>query len=164
MLTKDQILAQITRRTQTVASEVFGGELCIREHMRAEYRAIQERANKGKPGETDRITALRAGVRSWLVAHADELPGEPSAQLARIIADTSELFDTDRWNSGLFANAVIDAATGQPLFSVEDVLGFPERSAVWIEIRRVAQLSLDLSEVGHEALKPSSADLPATTG
>jgi len=118
VLSKDQILSHVTRRTKTVQSDVFGGDLCIREHTRAEYRAIAQSADKGK----------------------DE--------------NGQALIDTDRWNGGLFANAVIDAATGAPLFTVDEVLTFPERSAVWGEVRRIAQESLDLSEVGPPALFP----------
>jgi len=126
MLTKDQILSHVTRRTKTIPSDVFGGDLCVREHTRAEYRAIAQSADKGK---------------------------DESGQA---------LIDTDRWNGGLFANAVIDAATGAPLFTVDEVLTFPERSAVWGEVRRIAQESLDLSEVGPEAL--SKSDIEADQG
>ena len=120
MLSKDQILSALSRRTKTIPSEIFGGELCIREHTRAEYRAITQAADRGKD------------------------------------AEGQALVDTDRWNGGLFANAVIDAATGTPLFTVDEVLAFPERNAVWGEIRRIAQESLELSEVGPAALKSGS--------
>lgn len=116
MLTKDTILSKLARRTKTVASEVFGGDLCIREHTRAEFRAIQAAA--ALPPEN----------------------GEPQINL-------------DQWNGGLFANTVIDAATGAPLFTLDEILAFPERNALWSEVRRIAQESLDLSEVGSDALK-----------
>jgi hypothetical protein len=120
VLTKDQILTTLSRRTQSVRSELLGGELCIREHSRAEFRAIQQGA--ADPDDTERLL-------------------------------------TDRWNGGLFANAVIDPASGAPLFTLEELLAFPERNALWAEIKRIAQLSLDLSEVGPAALTKSD---PAT--
>jgi len=123
MLSKDQILSQVARRTKTIPSDIFGGELCIREHTRAEYRAVMGAADRGKDD---------AG---------------------------QALIDTDRWNGGLFANAVIDASTGMPLFTVDEVLAFPERTAVWAEVRRIAQESLDLSEVGQPALFPGDSAL-----
>lgn len=127
MLTKDQILTSLARRTKTIASDVFVGNLRIREHTRAEYRAIMQGADKGK----------------------DE--------------NGQALIDTDRWNSGLFANAVIDMH-GEPLFTVDEVLAFPERTRLWAEVRRIAQESLDLSEVGNSFRTPEDTSVDAGTG
>ncbi len=120
MLTKADILTKLTRRTQSVPSDVFGGELCIREHSRAEFRAAQEAA--AAPDSADKLL-------------------------------------TDRWNGSLFANAVIDPASGAPLFTLDEVLTFPERNQLWDEIRRIAQLSLDLSEVWPAALTKSDPEV-----
>ena len=68
----------------------------------------------------------------------------------------------DVWNAGIFAIAVIDADS-KPLFSADEVLLWPERSALWGEVLRIAQAALDLSEVGSEALKELSTVSPATT-
>lgn len=68
----------------------------------------------------------------------------------------------DVWNAGIFATAVIDADS-KPLFSADEVLLWPERSAVWNEVLRIAQAALDLSEVGSEALKELSTVSPETT-
>lgn len=56
------------------------------------------------------------------------------------------------WYGNLFAVGVI-GADGQPLFTAAEIADFPNRDAVWEEVARVAQLILDLSEVGADALK-----------
>jgi hypothetical protein len=43
-LTKEKILARLLRREHSESSELFGGELTIRELTRAEFRAIREAA------------------------------------------------------------------------------------------------------------------------
>ena len=68
----------------------------------------------------------------------------------------------DVWNAGIFATAVIDTDS-KPLFSADEVLLWPERSALWGEVLRIAQAALDLSEVGSEALKELSTVSPETT-
>lgn len=116
MLTRDAILAQLTRRTNVESSAVFGGDLTIRELLRSEFRAVRAAA-----------------------------------------AVSDGLLDTDLWNAGLFAAAVVDAA-GAPLFSADEVLAWPDRSAVWGEVLRIAKAALDLSEVGPDFLPPPSSD------
>lgn len=121
MLSKQDILARMQRRTQTISSDVFVGDLRIRELLRSEYRAIQAQAQPD---------------------------GEP--------------FNVDRWNAGCFAAIVIDAS-GEPMFTVDEVLQWPERPEVWDEVVRVANAGLNFSEVGTAALKKPSGDSPATT-
>lgn len=118
MLTRDAILAQMSRRSKTIPSEVFGGDLRIQELLRSEYRATERAAADAK--------------------------------------------SVDVWNAGIFATAVIDADS-KPLFSADEVLLWPERSAVWNEVLRIAQAALDLSEVGSDALKEPSTVSPETT-
>lgn len=118
MLTRDAILAQMARRSKTIPSEVFGGDLRIQELLRSEYRATERAAADAK--------------------------------------------SVDVWNAGIFATAVIDADS-KPLFSADEVLLWPERSAVWGEVLRIAQAALDLSEVGSDALKEPSTVSPETT-
>ena len=77
-------------------------------------------------------------------------------------AQSDTTMPVDRFNATIFAAAVVDEA-GAPLFSAEDVLQWPERTDVWAEVLRIAQFALDLSEVGTDALKKSSADSPETT-
>jgi hypothetical protein len=64
----------------------------------------------------------------------------------------------DQWNGGIFAAGVIDGATQAPLFTLDEVLSFPQRGALWDEIRRVASVILDLSEVGTDPLPEPSTD------
>lgn len=66
---------------------------------------------------------------------------------------TAAATDVDRWNAGLFAAMVIDPATDKPMFSADEVLGLANRNELWVEILRIAQIGLDLSEVGKESLK-----------
>lgn len=122
MLTRDAILSQMQRRITTEHSDVFGGDLRLRELSRAEYRAA----------ERDATTQQRS-------------------------ADGRVLVDGPRWNAGVFAAGVIDA-DGAPLFTPDEVLAWPERTPVWLEVLRVATLILELSEVGPEALKAPSTD------
>jgi hypothetical protein len=50
-LTRDTILAAVERRTKTEPSSVFGGDLCLRELSRLDYRAASMAAEiPGKPG------------------------------------------------------------------------------------------------------------------
>lgn len=55
MLSKDQFLTTLTRRTKTIASEVFGGDVRIRELSRAEWRQASkesEMPERGADGQT----------------------------------------------------------------------------------------------------------------
>jgi len=70
-------------------------------------------------------------------------------------------FDADLWNAGIFATAVVDAA-GVPLFQADELLAWPDRTAVWDEVLRIAKAALDLSEVGPDFLPPPSSDSPVT--
>lgn len=79
----------------------------------------------------------------------------------RAAAFTNGPFDTDLWNAGIFAAAVVDA-NGAPLFQADELLLWPDRSAVWDEVLRIAKAALDLSEVGPDFLPPPSSDSPAT--
>lgn len=116
MLTRDLILAQMTRRTKVEPSAVFGGDVTIRELLRSEFRAVRAAATAG-----------------------------------------DRLLDTDLWNAGIFAAAVVDT-TGAPLFQADELLTWPDRSAVWNEVLRIAKAALDLSEVGPDFLPPPSSD------
>lgn len=71
--------------------------------------------------------------------------------------------DADLWNAGIFAAAVVDAA-GVPLFQADELLAWPDRSAVWDEVLRIAKAALDLSEVGPDFLPKPSSGSPATPG
>jgi hypothetical protein len=84
-----------------------------------------------------------------------------TAQAARIANAEDGTVDTDRWNGGLFAAIVVDEATKQPLFTLDDVLAMANRADVWDEILRVATIGLNFSEVGQDALKKTSSDSPA---
>ena len=81
---------------------------------------------------------------------------------AQAAARNDAVMPNDRFNAMIFATAVIDDAGG-PLFTADDVLLWPERSVVWNEVLRIAQLALDLSEVGTDALKKPSSASPETT-
>jgi hypothetical protein len=64
--------------------------------------------------------------------------------------------DVDKWNAGLFAAMVIDPLTDKPMYTTDEVLDLANRPELWSEILRLAQLGLDLSEVGKEKLKSES--------
>jgi hypothetical protein len=61
--------------------------------------------------------------------------------------------DLDTWNASVFAAGVIDAATGAPLFTVDEIKAWPHRVALWNEIVRIGNAILELSEVSPDALK-----------
>lgn len=113
LLSKAQIQNQVSNLIQKeITSEVFGGDLIVREMTRKAYRQVIE------------------GAAS----------------------------DVDRWNAGLFAAMVINPPTDEPMFTTDDVLAFANRSDFWAEILRIAQIGLDLSEVGKESLKSESVE------
>jgi len=116
-LSKDAILATITRITREETSALFGGALLLQELTRAEYRAIARAADMG-----------------------------------------GDQINIDHWNGGIFAAGVIDGTSSAPLFTLDEVLTWPQRGALWDEIRRIAAVILDLSEVGNGPLEtPSDA-------
>lgn len=162
MLTRDAILAQMRRRVVTEHSEVFGGDLRVQELLRSEYRAADARADMRAQGDSTRLQDLRIAVRQWAVAHIGELSQDAQTALARALGAGQREINVDVFNASIFAAAVVDD-TGVPLFSADDVLTWPERSAVWDEVLRIASRALDLSEVGSNALKEPSPDSPATT-
>ena len=53
----------------------------------------------------------------------------------------------DPWRAGLFAAGVIDE-DGRPMFTMAEVLAFPQRDSLWEEIARIANAVLEVSEVG----------------
>jgi hypothetical protein len=54
----------------------------------------------------------------------------------------------DLWHAHLFATGVIDA-TGAPLFTADEILALPQRDDLWEEIARIADLVMEVSEVGN---------------
>ncbi len=87
-------------------------------------------------------------------------------------ASTAEEDDYDRINIQIFAAAVIDPDTKEPLYSPEEALALVDeagedpgqRTAVWAAIYQVAQAALDLSEVGPLHLKSGGAAADAERG
>jgi hypothetical protein len=80
----------------------------------------------------------------------------------RAIATAADMgndqINIDQWNGGLFAAGVIDPVTHAPAFTLDEVLTFPQRGALWDEIKRIATCILDLSEVGAGPLLAPSTD------
>lgn len=74
------------------------------------------------------------------------------------IPGDEEMIDVERWNGGIFAAIVVDADTKQPLFTLDELLNMPHREELWIEIRRIAAIGLNFSEVGQAPLAPPSSD------
>ena len=78
--------------------------------------------------------------------------------IARAADMGGDQINIDQWNGGIFAAGVVDPATHAPLFSVDEILNWPQRGALWDEIKRVATIILDLAEVGNgPLLEPSDA-------
>lgn len=69
---------------------------------------------------------------------------------------------TDRWTAARFAAGVIDEASGEPIFTRDEILAWPNRTDLWDEAVRIVDAIDALSEVGGEALK--SGDLPPDQG
>ena len=91
------------------------------------------------------------GRWDWRVAtKAAEIPGEAG----RIYIDL--------WHIGIFTRGVVDPATGEPLFTQDDLLTWRNSDALWAEVARIADAILSLSEVGPDSLK--SGDPPADGG
>jgi len=128
-VTKETARAHLALAERDEPSEVFGGVLRLRELTRAQFRACRRDADLGE--------------RAYLTRVGD--------QTVRIT------IDADRYNAGLFAAGVIDPTTGEPIWGgVDEMLALPRRATVWDEILRIANLLLDLSEVGPGALKSGS--------
>ena len=162
MLTRDAILAHMQRRTKVEHSAVFGGDLRIRELLRSEYKAIDARADTQAQGDSTRLITLRNALRQWAITHTIELDADAQTAFWLALQAGHRELDVDAFNGGIFAAAVV-GDDGEPLFKLAEVLAFPQRPDVWDEIQRIATIVIDLSEVGPEALKELSADLPETT-
>lgn len=86
-----------------------------------------------------------------------------AAQLATIPSDPDKVY-VQLWDAATFAAGVVDPATGEPLFTHEEVATFREDMALWDEIARIAGLVRALSEVGPESLKSGGAAAHAGRG
>lgn len=67
--------------------------------------------------------------------------------------DGKPMIDTEKWAAARFASGVVDPTTRAPLFTIDEVLGFTHRTAVWAEVARLADHIQELSEVGPEAIR-----------
>jgi hypothetical protein len=92
-----------------------------------------------------------------------ELPRAAFRQASRAAALDGNRIDVDKWNGGLFCAGVVDA-DGAPLFTLDELLSWPHRAAVWNEIGRIAELLLNISEVGREALTKSDPETDPGAG
>lgn len=80
-------------------------------------------------------------------------------QASKIPNDPDDRVYIDWWDGAIFAAGVLDPIKGEPLFTMDDMLLWANREDLWQEIRRVAVIIRELSEVGPESLK--SGDPPA---
>ena len=114
-----------------------------------------------------KVSILAAVTRMEREEPSDEFGGalllhELTRAEYRAIARAADMGDgkinVDQWNGGIFAAGVIDPETKEPMFTIDEILAWPQRAVLWDEITRVATVILDLSAVGPAPLDPPSAD------
>jgi len=88
-----------------------------------------------------------------LIQELSRLDWRTAIQIAKIPNDPKEQVYIDWWDGAVFAAGVIDPLKGEALFTMDDILLWANRGDLWDEIRRVAALIRELSEVGPESLK-----------
>lgn len=133
LLNRDALLDSLSPREAVEPSAVFGGELLLRELTRLQHRSLLAVAN-ARP-EMQRADAWNAGI--FAAGVMSPTSGDPYPDNRRDAA----------------GNLLVDPTTRRPMFTADEVLALPNRSAVFDEVLRVAQRILDLSEVGPDALK-----------
>jgi hypothetical protein len=100
-LTKEKILARLIRREHTEPSDLFGGDLTIRELTRAEFRAIRDAALL-PTGMLD-VDRWNGGL---FVAGVLNGKGEPMFTLDELLALPQRI---DLWDEvGRIANLILD--------------------------------------------------------
>lgn len=100
-LTKEKILARLLRREHVEPSELFGGELTIRELTRSEFRAIREAALR--PGGMLDVDCWNGGLFAAGVLAGN---GEPLFTLDELLSMPHR---EDLWDEiGRFATLILD--------------------------------------------------------
>jgi hypothetical protein len=99
-------------------------------------------------GGTLRLRELTRAA--WREANDYADTGEKNAEGVSIIL-------VEKWHVARFAAGVIDPETKEPMFTRDEVLGWPNRDDLWAEIVRVAAAIDELSEATPEALKSGGA-------
>ena len=150
------------RRTKVEPSAVFGGDLRVRELLRSEYKAIDANADTQAEGDSTRLNTLRGALRSWGLLHTDVLAIDAQNSFWLALSSGQREVDVDAFNGGIFVAAVV-GDDDKPLFTLDELLQFPQRADIWDEIQRIAAIALQLSEVGPQALKAPSDASPETT-
>lgn len=155
-VTRESALARLTLAERDEESPPLGGTLRLRELTRAQLRACGGWA-------TTEDMAEREKARGVALATADLADDEARARAltAYWLGAPATTTDADRWHAALFAAMVVDPETKEPIFDRDQILTWPNRIELWNEVRRIAQMGLDLSEVGAEALRKSDPEAPA---
>lgn len=155
-VTRESVLARLTLAERDEESPLLGGTVRLRELTRAQLRACGAWATTEDMGEREK-------ARGIALATADLADDEArSRALTQFwLGAPSTATDADRWHAALFAALVVDPETKEPIFDRDHILTWPNRVELWNEVRRIAQVGLDLSEVGAEALHKSSVEAPA---
>jgi len=104
-------------------------------------------------GGTLRLRELTRAA--WREANDYADTGEKTAEGVSIIL-------VEKWHVARFVAGVIDPATGAPMFTHEEVFGWPNRDDLWTEIVRIASAIDELSEVGPSFREGGSS--PADEG
>lgn len=94
------------------------------------------------------------------VQELSRLDWKTASRIATTPTDPDKVF-IDYWDAACVAYGVIDPTDGESLFTVDMILSWANRDALWDEIRRIANRIRELSEVSPESLK---SDNPPTNG
>lgn len=145
MIRKGATPPALDLRRTVIDAPAIGGQVTIRELLRPEYLAAERAAITEPPPDT---------------------PTHHPTTGARLLYRNA-----DRWHAHLVAAGAIDPDSGDPLWSADEILRWPNRDGLWSgldaaapgDIPRLAQAILDLSEVGPEAIK-SEGPSPAAAG
>ena len=112
MLTKDQITAAVTRRTTTIPSAVFGGDISIRELSRLEWREAARESEVGKDDAGQPLTNIDQWNSRVFAAGVIDAGGAALFAAADILAWPRR---ADLWAEiGRIASAIIDLSEVGP--------------------------------------------------
>lgn len=161
--TRETILQRIRLAEQDEESPLLG-TLRLRELTRQAYKDAARWASTSDLASREQARGtLLAGAVQRAMEGEDMVDKLRTALGAYFIGAPESAVDANRWNAALLAAGLIDQATGQPLFTADEILSWPARDDLWLEVGRLAQCVYDLSEIGEAHLKKeSSISSPAT--
>jgi len=155
MSLRETILARLQLAERDEESIPLGCTLRLRELTRAQLRDCQQWAATSDLAERERTRGIHlASAVQGALEHPETAADATRQALVTFWLGASEtVLNVDRWHAALVAVGTHDPATGEALFSRDDILAWPDRNALWDELARLARLVLNISEVGDAPLK-----------